>query len=64
MKFIKLLTIDKEKSSKDLSGVMYKQLKRWMWYCKVHQPSLEDIANLNDSVFDNVDLDELKHRFQ
>ena len=64
LKNIKLSTIDEEKSSKDMSSVMYKQLKRWMWYYKVHQPSLEDIANLDDSLFDDIDLDELEHQFQ
>ena len=58
---LQLSQLDKELANKDIPMSVYKGLVDWLLYYKKHHPAINTIVDLDDSIFDDKDMDKLKH---
>lgn len=56
----RLTQLDKELKNKDMSMTIYKGLRDWLLYYNVHLPAIDTIINLDDSIFENENMDKLE----
>ena len=56
-------TLDGERKCNDLSAGMYNALCEWMFYVHVYEPTNEDLAKLNNTLFNNKDMLDLEQKY-
>ena len=57
---LRLNQLEKEFKNKDMLMTIYKGLRDWLLYYKVHFPAIDTIVILDDPIFKNENMDKLE----